>query len=173
MRFAPEIDYHDNRGLELAREILLPVQAAHPEISVSDLWILASYVGLEMTGGPIIPFTPGPAPELALLEFRFEGRVFNRVDSAGREASEQGEPLAEVLNEEGVWVSSGLEHLLHVHAVDLRERRDARDALAVASRGRRRARRRRARRRRACRGRACAREAARRSCCGARRASRP
>ena len=59
MRFAPEIDYHDNRGLELAREILLPVQAAHPEISVSDLWILAGYESVEALGGPHIEMAWG------------------------------------------------------------------------------------------------------------------
>ena len=35
-----------------------------PQISYSDLWILASYVGLEHTGGPVIDFTPGRVDHL-------------------------------------------------------------------------------------------------------------
>ena len=52
MRFQPEIDYHDNRGLELARTILLPVKDEYPDISYSDLWILAGYEAVEALGGP-------------------------------------------------------------------------------------------------------------------------
>ena len=59
MRFQPEISYHDNRGLALAREILLPVLAEHPELSVSDLWILAGYESVEALGGPRIEMSWG------------------------------------------------------------------------------------------------------------------
>lgn len=59
MRFEPEIGYHDNRGLELARTILLPVLAEHPDISVSDLWILAGYEAVEALGGPRIEMAWG------------------------------------------------------------------------------------------------------------------
>lgn len=59
MRFSTEAADPENAGLEVARSFLEPVKAKFPEISYSDLWILASYVGLEFTGGPIIPFSPG------------------------------------------------------------------------------------------------------------------
>lgn len=59
MRFATEAADPENAGLGYARAFLEPVKAKFPGISYSDLWILASYVGLEMTGGPVIPFTPG------------------------------------------------------------------------------------------------------------------
>jgi len=59
MRFAQEAADPENAGLEVARAFLEPTKKKFPEISYSDLWILASYVALEHTGGPVIPFTPG------------------------------------------------------------------------------------------------------------------
>ncbi|OEU23718.1 putative cytochrome c peroxidase [Fragilariopsis cylindrus CCMP1102] len=59
MRFQTEAADPENAGLEVARAFLEPVKAKYPDISYSDLWILASYVGLENTGGPVIPFSPG------------------------------------------------------------------------------------------------------------------
>ena len=59
MRFEQEAADPENAGLMSARAFLEPVKAKFPNISYSDLWILASYVGLEHTGGPIIPFTSG------------------------------------------------------------------------------------------------------------------
>ena len=59
MRFATEAADPENAGLNVARAFLEPVKARFPEVSYSDLWILAAYVGIEHTGGPAIPFTPG------------------------------------------------------------------------------------------------------------------
>lgn len=59
MRFQNEAADPENAGLEVARAFLEPVKRKYPEISYSDLWILASYVGLEATGGPVIPFQGG------------------------------------------------------------------------------------------------------------------
>jgi cytochrome c peroxidase len=59
MRFAKEAADPENAGLEVARAFLEPVKRKFPEISYSDLWILAAYVGIEHTGGPVITFTPG------------------------------------------------------------------------------------------------------------------
>jgi len=59
MRFATEAADPENAGLGYARAFLEPVKNKFPGISYSDLWILASYVGLEVTGGPVIPFRPG------------------------------------------------------------------------------------------------------------------
>lgn len=77
-RFEPEIGYHDNRGLELAREILLPVREAHPDISISDLWILAGYEAVEALSGPHIEMSWGrvdatsdQAPAICPPEERF------------------------------------------------------------------------------------------------------
>ena len=78
MRFEPEIDYHDNTGLALAREILLPVQRAHPSISISDVWVLAGYEAVEALGGPRIEMawgrvdaTADQAPEICPPAERF------------------------------------------------------------------------------------------------------
>jgi len=59
MRFAPESDDPANSGLQEARKRLQTVKDKHPEITHSDLWILASYVAIEEMGGPAIDFRPG------------------------------------------------------------------------------------------------------------------
>lgn len=59
MRFDTEAADPENAGLNVARAFLEPVKKRFPTISYSDLWILASYVGIEHTGGPAIDFTPG------------------------------------------------------------------------------------------------------------------
>ena len=59
MRFGPEAADPENAGLDKAHAFLEPIKAKFPQFSYSDLWILAAYVGLEVSGGPVIPFTPG------------------------------------------------------------------------------------------------------------------
>jgi len=59
MRFATEAADPENAGLAAARAFLEPIKRRFPGISYSDLWVLAAYVGIEHTGGPAIPFTPG------------------------------------------------------------------------------------------------------------------
>ena len=59
MRFATEAADPENAGLAMARAFLEPVKRMFPAISYSDLWVLAAYVGIEMTGGPAIEFHPG------------------------------------------------------------------------------------------------------------------
>jgi cytochrome c peroxidase len=58
MRFEPERSYHENRGLELARESLEPLLEQY-SISASDLWVLSGYVAVETLGGPRIDFRAG------------------------------------------------------------------------------------------------------------------
>lgn len=52
MRFEPECSHGANAGLQCARDWLEPVKARFPEISYSDLWILAANVAIEEMGGP-------------------------------------------------------------------------------------------------------------------------
>jgi len=59
MRFAPEKDWGGNAGLDVARGMLEPIKKKHPNISYSDLWILAGVTAIENMGGPKIPFHPG------------------------------------------------------------------------------------------------------------------
>ncbi|KAL1520605.1 hypothetical protein AB1Y20_022180 [Prymnesium parvum] len=59
MRFEPEASNPSNKGLQYARELLEPVKQALPSISYADLWQLAAVVGIEMMGGPRIPFRAG------------------------------------------------------------------------------------------------------------------
>jgi len=59
MRFQAEQSDPENAGLAKAREVLLEVHEKHPYISLADVHVLAGYVALEHTGGPIIPFATG------------------------------------------------------------------------------------------------------------------
>ncbi|CAD7957497.1 unnamed protein product [Amoebophrya sp. A25] len=60
MRFEPEASFGANAGLGVPRKILSDFRdAKYPWVSISDLWILASYVFLESSNGPVIPFAPG------------------------------------------------------------------------------------------------------------------
>lgn len=59
MRFEPESDYDDNKGLEIAKNALEVVKQKHPDASYSDLWIFAGYVAVEEMKGPVIEFRPG------------------------------------------------------------------------------------------------------------------
>ena len=59
MRFPLEANDGANAGLIHARDFLAPIKARNPYISFADLWIYASYVALEMMGGPVIEFRYG------------------------------------------------------------------------------------------------------------------
>jgi len=59
MRFANEAADPENAGLNAARAFLEPVKRKYPAVSYSDLWILAAYVGLAHTGGPVLEFKGG------------------------------------------------------------------------------------------------------------------
>lgn len=54
MRFKPEITDDANAGLGIVRDLLLPVQKKHPEISIADLWTFAGKCAVEFAGGPKI-----------------------------------------------------------------------------------------------------------------------
>jgi len=59
MRHAVEAGDPENAGLAKAREYLEQVKTKHKGISYADLWILAAYVALEHTGGPVVEFVGG------------------------------------------------------------------------------------------------------------------
>ena len=111
MRFGTvEADDPENAGLEVARAFLEPVKKKFPAISYSDLWILAAYVGIEYTGGPTIPFTPGrtdhaddsywtrtgmtygrlPAAEKYLCPYVGEDKLGDSLDATGKVFGWQG-----------------------------------------------------------------------------------
>merc|ERR1719191_2679970 len=52
MRFEPEAGDPANVGLSLARDMLLPVKDAHPNISIADLWAYAGALSVSFAGGP-------------------------------------------------------------------------------------------------------------------------
>lgn len=84
MRFSGETESRDpeNAGLQAARAFLEPVKRRHPHISYSDIWILASYVGLEVTGGPVIPFTSGRVDHVDGTYWAKTGMSYGRLPAA-------------------------------------------------------------------------------------------
>ena len=84
MRFAGGAESRDpeNAGLQAARAFLEPVKRRHPHVSYSDMWILASYVGLEHTGGPVIPFTPGRVDHVDGSYWEKTGMSYGRLPAA-------------------------------------------------------------------------------------------
>lgn len=59
IRFAPENGHGANAGLTKCMEMLEPVKAKFPECSYADFYQLASVHGIEVCGGPKIPFRFG------------------------------------------------------------------------------------------------------------------
>lgn len=58
MRFGAEATDDANNGLNIARELLEPLQAKY-NVSHGDLWTLAGCVAIEACGGPKIDWQPG------------------------------------------------------------------------------------------------------------------
>ncbi|XP_042476166.1 L-ascorbate peroxidase 2, cytosolic-like [Macadamia integrifolia] len=69
MRHPEEQGHGSNRGLDIAVRLLQPIKDQFPILSYADFVQLAGVVGVEVTGGPEIPFHPGredkpePPPE--------------------------------------------------------------------------------------------------------------
>ncbi|RNF05003.1 ascorbate-dependent peroxidase [Trypanosoma conorhini] len=59
MRFHPECDYADNKGLDKGRDALEPLKEKYPNISYADLWSFAAVVSIEAMGGPKVPWRWG------------------------------------------------------------------------------------------------------------------
>ena len=59
MRFCPESQHGGNAGLGIARDLLEPIKAKHPNVSYADLYILAGVVAVEEMGGPKVGFRWG------------------------------------------------------------------------------------------------------------------
>jgi len=82
MRFETEAADPENAGLEVARSFLEPIKRKFPGISYSDLWILAAYAGLEHTGGPSIPFTPGRTDHVDATYWTKNDMSYGRLPAA-------------------------------------------------------------------------------------------
>ena len=59
MRFEPESTDDANAGLNIMRDMLEPIKAAHPDLSVADIWAIAGACACEFTGGPEIDVQVG------------------------------------------------------------------------------------------------------------------
>ncbi len=55
MRYKPECDDDANKGLSIVQDLLKPVKQAYPELSMADIWTLASCAAVKLAGGPEIP----------------------------------------------------------------------------------------------------------------------
>lgn len=83
MRFGTdEADDPENAGLAVARAFLEPIHKKFPHVSYSDLWILAAYVGIEHTGGPVIPFTPGRVDHVDDSYWQKQQMTYGRLPAA-------------------------------------------------------------------------------------------
>lgn len=58
-RFAPEANYGNNAGLDVARAALEPVKSKFPDLSYADLYTFAGVVAVEESGGPTIQYCVG------------------------------------------------------------------------------------------------------------------
>jgi len=64
MRFRPEMDDPENKGLRAARDKLVAIKEKYgDQMSWADLWIFASYIAIEAMGGPYIRFAAGRSDE--------------------------------------------------------------------------------------------------------------
>jgi len=64
-----------NAGLDIARDLLQPLKARYPDMSMADLWALAAVVAIEASGGPVIPFRPGRVDAKSAAESVEDGRL--------------------------------------------------------------------------------------------------
>lgn len=58
-RFEPESTDEANNGLSIIRDLLHPIHARHPDVSLADLWTLAGACAVEFLGGPAVPHKLG------------------------------------------------------------------------------------------------------------------
>ncbi|KAM5583916.1 L-ascorbate peroxidase, cytosolic [Rosa sericea] len=69
MKQPAELAHGANNGLDIAVRLLDPIKEQFPILSYADFYQLAGVVGVEVTGGPDVPFHPGredkpkPPPE--------------------------------------------------------------------------------------------------------------
>ena len=63
MRFEPEVTDDANKGLRIVQDLLKPVKEEHPELSIADIWTMASCAAVEFAGGPKIPHALGRSDE--------------------------------------------------------------------------------------------------------------
>jgi hypothetical protein len=59
MRYNPECTDPANAGLSIVQDLLKPVIANHPELSIADIWTYAGGCAVEFLGGPKIPHDLG------------------------------------------------------------------------------------------------------------------
>jgi len=75
MRFSSEGNWGANAGLDHARNFLEPIKEKFPDISYSDLWILAGSTAIEEMGGPDLPFKLGRKDKTADKDNLPDGRL--------------------------------------------------------------------------------------------------
>eukprot|EP01125_Pyxidicula_operculata_P005471 TRINITY_DN193_c2_g2_i1.p1 TRINITY_DN193_c2_g2~~TRINITY_DN193_c2_g2_i1.p1 ORF type:complete len:528 (-),score=143.00 TRINITY_DN193_c2_g2_i1:149-1732(-) len=59
MQFKTVGSHGANAGLQIARDLLEPIRAAYPQVSLADFWQLAAVAAISAMGGPQIPFRYG------------------------------------------------------------------------------------------------------------------
>lgn len=112
IRFMPEAGHGANNGLNIARDLLQPIKDKFPQISYADLYQLASVVGIEYAGGPVIPFRMGRVDAME-MDCTPDGRLPDAEKRMGH--------LRDVfyrmgLNDKDITVLSGAHTLGRAHA---------------------------------------------------------
>ena len=59
MRFEPESTDDANAGLNIMRDLLIPVKKQFPFLSIADIWTRAGAFAVRFSGGPSVPFEYG------------------------------------------------------------------------------------------------------------------
>jgi cytochrome c peroxidase len=105
MRYEPESKWGANAGLNLARDLLEPIKAKHPNLTYSDLWALAGAQAVEAMAGPEVSWRPGrtdaPVPGQAADPKRHE--VAKKIVEDGRlpDASQGAQHLRDIFHRMG------------------------------------------------------------------------
>jgi len=114
MRFEPEFTDGANAGLSIVQDLLKPVKEAHPELSIADIWTMASCSAVKFAGGPSIPHRLG----------RVDDADGKRCPANGRlpDASQGAEHLRDVFgrmgfNDQEIVALSGAHTLGRCHVV--------------------------------------------------------
>jgi catalase (peroxidase I) len=114
MRFEPEFTDGANAGLSIVQDLLKPVKEEHPELSIADIWTMASCSAVKFAGGPEIPHRLGRVDDADGKRCPLNGRL--------PDASQGAEHLREVFgrmgfNDQEIVALSGAHTLGRCHVV--------------------------------------------------------
>jgi len=102
IRFRPEIGHGANAGLQVAMDLLEGFHTKYPDVSYSDLYQMASAVGIEAAGGPKIPMRYGRLDASGPEACAKEGNLPSACHPFADGSSTPGEHLKKVFHRMGL-----------------------------------------------------------------------